>query len=358
MIGRLLSLFDDGENNLRNKILGLYALLLSVNVAVWGAALMTFRNFPLLIGTSVIAYAFGLRHAVDADHIAAVDNVTRKLMQDGGRPVGVGFFFSLGHSTVVVLASVVIAIAAATLQRRLPELRSVGGIVGTTVSAVFLFAIAVVNTVILRDVYKTFRQVRLGGKYSEQSLNELLENRGFLARFFRPLYRTIRKSWHMYPLGFLFGLGFDTATEIGLLGITAAEATRGLPVWSILLFPALFTAGMSLIDTTDGILMLAAYGWAYVRPLRKLYYNLTITFVSILVAFFVGGVEACGLIVNKLELTGWFWEFISRLSKDFGTMGYFIVGIFVLSWMASTLIYRLKRLDDLNPAQENRGQQN
>ena len=333
--------------DIKHKIVGIYSLLVTVNVLVWLIAIAAFKNFPLLIGTSVIAYSFGLRHAVDADHIAAIDNVTRKLMQEGKHPVGVGFFFSLGHSTVVVLASAAIAFAATTIQRDLPQFREVGSIIGTSVSAIFLFVIALINIVILRDVYKTFKEVKQGGAYSEQSLNDLLNQRGLMGRFFRPLFKLIRQSWHMYPLGFLFGLGFDTATEIGLLGITAAEATNGLPVWSILIFPALFTAGMSLVDTTDGVLMLAAYGWAYVKPLRKLFYNLTITFVSVFVALLVGGIEAFGIIGDKLELKGWFWDYVGRLSSDFGTMGYFIIGIFIISWLASTIIYKVQKYDEM-----------
>ena len=335
------------QRDVRRRILGIYILLAAANVIVWAIALMTFQGFPLLIGTSVIAYSFGLRHAVDADHIAAIDNVTRKLMQEGNRPAGVGFFFSLGHSTVVILASVAIAVAATAVQKHFPEFRQVGGVIGTSVSAGFLFVIALANMVILRDVYRAFKEVKKGNVYSEQSLNDLLDQRGLVGRFFRPFFRLIRKSWHMYPLGFLFGLGFDTATEIGLLGITAAEATKGLPVWSILIFPLLFTAGMSLVDTTDGVLMLAAYGWAYVKPLRKLFYNLTITFVSVLIALLVGGIEAFSVVGDKLELKGWFWNFVDRISGDFGTMGYFIVGIFIVSWIISTIIYKIQKYDDV-----------
>ncbi len=347
ILAALKSEIGGGFIGARRRIFGIYVLLILINVAIWAIAFLTFRGFPLLIGTSVIAYSFGLRHAVDADHIAAIDNVTRKLMQEGKRPAAVGFFFSLGHSTVVVLASVGVAFAAAAMQKRIPQFREVGSLVGTLVSAGFLFAIAFINLIILRDVYRTFKEVKRGGVYSDQSLNDLLNQRGLLGRFFRPVFRLIRKSWHMYPLGFLFGLGFDTATEIGVLGITAAEATKGLPVWSILIFPALFTAGMSLVDTTDGVLMLAAYGWAYVKPIRKLFYNLTITFISVLVAILVGGIEAFSVVGNKLELTGWFWIFVDRLSGDFGTMGYFIVGIFVVSWIASTIIYKIQKYDDV-----------
>jgi len=355
MVGSLQKIFDDSKGNVRHKVIWLYSFLAAVNILVWALAFVTFHAYPLLIGTCVIAYSFGLRHAVDADHIAAIDNVTRKLMQEGKRPAAVGFFFSLGHSSVVVLASVAIAVAAVAIQKNFPEFRAIGGIIGTSVSAGFLFIIAFINIVILRDVYKAFKSVKNGGSYNEQSLNDLLSDRGPMGRFFRPLFKLIRQSWHMYPLGFLFGLGFDTATEIGLLGITAAEATKGLPVWSILLFPALFTAGMSLIDTTDGVLMLAAYGWAYVKPLRKLYYNMTITFVSVFVALLVGGIEAFSVVVDKLELKGWFWDRISELSGNFGTMGYFIIGIFILSWMISTVIYKTQKYDEMEVKSEKSG---
>lgn len=337
----------DNPAGVHRRVALLYLLLISVNALVWAAAFSMFARYPLLIGPCVIAYSFGLRHAVDADHIAAIDNVTRKLMQDGQRPAGVGFFFSLGHSTVVVLASVAIALAATTIQKKFPQFQHVGGMIGTLVSAGFLFFIALLNMFVLHDVFKAFRKVKRGGSYDEQSLDELMGQRGLMSRVFRPFYRLISRSWHMYPLGFLFGLGFDTATEIGLLGITAAEATKGLPVWSILIFPALFTAGMSLIDTTDGVLMLAAYGWAYVKPLRKLYYNVTITFVSVLVALFVGGIEVFNIIGDRLQLGGWFWKGVVLLSGDFGITGYFIIGIFVVSWMASTIIYKLQKYDEV-----------
>src|ERR1700685_2729416 len=291
----LRALCNDGAENPRARVLGIYCVLLVFNGAAWLSAILAFRHYPLLLGTAFLAYSFGLRHAVDADHIAAIDNVTRKLMQEGKRPVAVGFMFSLGHSTVVILGSLLIAAAALGLQKHIDHYRNIGGVIGTLVSAVFLLGIAIVNIVILRSVYGTFTRVRRGEPYVDEDLDLLLANRGFLARIFRPIFGLIRKSWHMYPLGLLFGLGFDTATEIGLLGISAAEASRGLPLGSILVFPALFAAGMSLIDTTDNILMLGAYGWAFVKPIRKLYYNLTITSVSVVVAFACGGIEALGL---------------------------------------------------------------
>ena len=330
----------------RNRVIGIFALLALVNIAAWIWAFAAFRTYPLLLGTALLAYGLGLRHALDADHIAAIDNVTRKLMQDGQRPVGVGLFFSLGHSTIVIIASVGIAVLAANT--RLAELRSIGGTVGTLVSATFLLAIAVMNMFILTTVYRTFRSVRDGGSYVAEDVDQLLGGGKLLARVFRPLFGVISKSWQMYPLGFLFGLGFDTATEIGLLAISAASAAKGLPIWSILVFPALFTAAMSLVDTTDSVLMLGAYGWAFTKPIRKLYYNLTITAVSIIVAALIGGIEALGLIGDRLSLQGPFWDTIAALASNLGNLGYLIVGIFITSWLVAALIYRAKgfhRLD-------------
>jgi high-affinity nickel-transport protein len=346
----LLRLFNDQDAELGGKLVGLYAVLAAANVLAWVWALLAFHDYPVLVGTAFLAYTFGLRHAVDADHIAAIDNVTRKLMQEGKRPVAVGFFFSLGHSTIVVLASAAIAFAAATLQGRFESFRLVGGLIGTAVSVLFLFLVAAANFLVLCAVYRTFQTVRRGGAYVEEDLNHLLAQRGFLGRLFRPMFRLVSRSWQMYPLGLLFGLGFDTATEIALLGVAAAEASRGLPIWSIMVFPALFTAGMSLIDTTDGVLMLGAYGWAFNKPIRKLYYNLTITFVSVLVAVLVGGIEALGLLADRLSLEGRFWSWIGSLNDHFGSLGYLIIVIFVASWLVSLAVYQLGGFDRLEAA--------
>ncbi|MGH7669411.1 MAG: HoxN/HupN/NixA family nickel/cobalt transporter [Gemmatimonadaceae bacterium] len=341
-----LSLFRPSTSPaLRSRLIGLYALLIAANLGAWAWALAAFRHYPLLLGTALLAYGLGLRHAIDADHIAAIDNVTRKLMQDGRRPVGIGFFFSLGHSTVVVLASVAIAATAMALSTRLESFRHLGGMIGTIVSALFLLVIAIMNLFILVAVYRTFHRVRGGGDYVEEDLNALMAGSGFLARIFRPLFGMVRESWHMYPLGLLFGLGFDTATEIGLLGISAAGAAKGMSIWTILVFPMLFTAGMSLVDTTDSVLMLGAYGWAFARPIRKLYYNMTITFVSVLVALMVGGIEALGLIGARWDLQDGFWKFVAHLNSDFGTLGYLIIGVFLVSWVVSVAVYRLKGYD-------------
>jgi high-affinity nickel-transport protein len=335
---------------LRPRLIGLYALLLAGNLAAWAWALIVFRDHPALLGTALLAYGFGLRHAVDADHIAAIDNVTRKLMQEGRRPVAVGFFFALGHSTVVALATAGVAATATLLAAHFAAFHEVGSIVGTLVSALFLFAIAAANILILRSVWRTFRQVRSGGRYVEEDFDLLLNSRGLLARLFRPLFRLITRSWHMFPLGFLFGLGFDTATEVSLLGIAASETARGLSIWSILVFPALFAAGMSLIDTTDGVLMLGAYDWAFVKPIRKLYYNLVITFVSVMVAVLIGGIEVLGLVGDRLGLAGRFWDGTAALTDNLNSIGFLVVGVFVVAWIGSVAIYRYKRLDEVELA--------
>ncbi len=343
---KLNNLFDDAADNLRGRIVAIYAILFVFNIGAWLWASIAFHRYPVLLGTALLAYSFGLRHAVDADHIAAIDNVTRKLMQDGKRPVAVGFMFSLGHSTIVVLGSAAIAGAALALQHRLDAFRNVAGVIGTLVSAFFLFAIALVNLIVLRSIYRTFVRVRRGEPYVEEDLDLLLGSRGLLSRVFRPMFRMITRSWHMYPLGVLFGLGFDTATEIGLLGVSATEASKGLPFWSVLVFPILFAAGMSLIDTTDNILMLGAYGWAFIKPIRKLYYNITITCISVVVALVVGGIEALGLLAWQFHLKGRFWDGISSLNDHFGTLGYFIVGLFALSWIVSIAVYKWRRFDE------------
>jgi high-affinity nickel-transport protein len=346
-MSRFLRLFDDSATSSRNKVIALYTLLIFGNLAAWACAFLTFRDHPVLLGTAFLAYSFGLRHAVDADHIAAIDNVTRKLMQEDKKPLTVGLFFSLGHSTVVVLASIGIAIAAMAFKDQMEGFHPVGGVIGTSVSAAFLLLIGAINLVVLVNVYKAFRRVKNGGSYSESDLQMLTASGGFFARIFRRLFGLIGRSWHMYPLGFLFGLGFDTATEVALLGITAAQASSGLSMWSILIFPALFTAGMTLLDTTDSVLMVRAYGWAFVKPVRKLYYNMTITFVSVMVAMLVGGVEALGLIGEKFRLTGGLWDLVGELNEQLELLGYLIVAIFIGSWLLSMLIYRLRGYDRL-----------
>ncbi|HXA70493.1 MAG TPA: HoxN/HupN/NixA family nickel/cobalt transporter [Stellaceae bacterium] len=343
----LSNILNDGAGHLLRRVVGLYVLLIGANLAVWAWALAVLREHPVLLGTAALAYTFGLRHAVDADHIAAIDNVTRKLMQEGKRPISAGFFFSIGHSTIVLAMSAAIAVAAATVESRFDTLKSVGAILATCASTFFLFAIAAINVRIFCSVYRTFRSVKRGARLVEEDLNLLLSGQGLLARLFRPLFRMVSRSWHLLPIGLLFGLGFDTVTEVGLFGISAAQASEGLSLSLILVFPALFTAGMSLVDTTDSVLMVGAYGWAFTKPLRKLFYNLTITLVSIVVAVVIGGIEMLGLVADQFNLQGAFWELIGDLNDNWGALGYAIIGLFVVSWLASLAYYRARRYDEI-----------
>ena len=349
MISAIRRIFDDSSRQVKSKILGMYVFLLVANIGGWIYALAAFHSHPLFIGTALLAWGYGLRHAVDADHIAAIDNVTRKLMQQGKRPVTVGFFFSMGHSLVLIIGVAAIYYVRSNVNGdSFNTFNNESGIVGTAVSTAFLFVIGVMNLLIAVSVYRTFRHVTKGGTYVEDDFDMLLNKRGFLSRIFRPLFNLVNKGWHMLPVGFLFGLGFDTVTEVSLLAIAATEATKGMPLWSIMTFPLLFAAGMSLIDTTDGIAMLGAYGWAFVKPVRKLYYNLTITSVSVVVALVIGGIEGLGLAAQELNMSGGpFWNFINVLNNNFGYLGYSIIGIFLVSWLVSIAVYRLNRYDDL-----------
>ena len=331
----------------RSGVADTYLLLIAANIGAWAWAFTAFGDRPTLLGTALLAYVLGLRHAVDADHIAAIDNVVRKLMQEGRASERVGLFFSLGHSTVVVFAAVMLAAAASAFQERLAGFRELGGLIGTSVSALFLLVLALINLAILRGVWQSFRRVRRGGSLDAEGLDALLAGRGLLARLFRPLFAAVSRGWHMYPLGVLFGLGFDTATEIGLLTISASQGAQGLSVGSTLIFPALFTAGMALVDTSDSVLMTRAYGWAFVNPLRKLWYNLTITAVSVLVALFVGGVEVLGLMADKLDLQGGVWQVVIGLNDDLADFGFVVVALLVGGWIISAAIYRWKGLDGL-----------
>jgi nickel/cobalt transporter (NiCoT) family protein len=305
----------------------MYALLLCANGAVWTLAFLLFApGHAVLLGSALLAYTFGLRHAVDADHISAIDNVTRKLMRDGKKPVGVGFFFSLGHSTIVVVLTLAIVAGATVIRGLLPSLEGLGSIVGTGISAAFLFIIAGINGFVVVD---TVRRARGAEVLASGTLDESLAQRGLLGRIFKPVLRLVTRSRDMYLIGLLFGLGFDTATEVGLLGIAAIEAGKGLPVGVILLFPALFAAGMSLVDTTDGILMLGAYGWASINPARKFYYDVTITGASVLVAILVGGIELAGIADGGVQV-GW--------------LGVAIVAIFTASWLISVAVHALSNV--------------
>jgi len=349
MPGIVSGVLNKGGADLRRRLIAIYVVLIGGNVLVWLWAFVASSDRLVILGTALLAYTFGLRHAVDADHIAAIDNVTRKLMQQGQRPVAVGFFFALGHSTVVVAMSVGIAFAASELTSRFDSMKAIGGIISTSASALFLFAIALVNALVLVSVYRTFQAVKRGEPFAADDFDILLNSRGFLARIFRPLFRLVTRSWHMLAIGFLFGLGFDTATEVALFGISSTQAANAMSFSSIMIFPALFTAGMSLVDTTDGVLMLGAYGWAFMKPIRKLYYNMTITAVSVVVAVVIGGLETLNLIGDQLGLTdgGGFWGTIGGLNDNFGRLGYVIIGVFMLSWAGSVMFYRFKRYDEL-----------
>lgn len=321
--------------------LGLYASLAGANIAAWAWAWSLFADRPALLGTAFLAWVFGLRHAVDADHIAAIDNSVRKLLQDNRRPArAVGFFFSLGHSTVVILAAAAIAATAGALHDRLDQFKLIGGTIGIAVSAAFLLAIALANLLVFRETWRTYRRVSRGGELDAVALEAMLAGRGLLARLFRPLFRMVRRSWHLYPLGFLFGLGFDTATEIGLLGIAATQSAQGLSPWQTMVFPALFTAGMALVDTADSALMVEAYGWAFVEPLRKLWYNLAITGASVAVALLIGGVEALGLVADRLALDGSFWSAVAGLNDNMSSFGFAVIAIFAAAWGGSALLFR------------------
>jgi high-affinity nickel-transport protein len=345
MLTYLKFAIDDASAATRSRIAALYAFLLALNALAWTWAVVALADRPTLLGTALLAYVLGLRHAVDADHIATIDNVVRKLMQDGKRPLAVGLFFSLGHSLSIALAVAAIAAAAFALQGRFEAFKSVGSIIGTGASAFFLLTIAAINLVILRSVWRSFRKARRGEDVAGEELDMLLSGRGLLARLLRPLFRMVTASWQMFPIGLLFGLGFDTATEISLFTVAAGQASGGLSFGTVMIFPALFTAGMTLVDTTDSVLMVGAYGWAFLNPIRKIWYNLTITAISVVVALLIGGIEALGLIASKLQLEGAFWDAVTGLNESLASFGYLVVGVFLVSWALSFAIYRWKGLE-------------
>jgi len=322
--------------------------VLAFNAGVWLLAWLMFRGSALLMGSAILAFSLGLRHAVDADHIAAIDNATRKLMQDGKRPVTVGLWFSLGHSSIVVLLSLLLVVMATGMKQQLDKLAAIGSVAGVVISCLVLFLLAALNCSVLVGLTRTFRRVRNGGTYREEDVALQLARRGLMGRIFSKLFRSVHASWQLYPVGLLFGLGFDTATEIGLLGLSAASAMRGLGLWSIMVFPALFTAGMSLIDTADSVLMLNVYSWSFIRPLRKLYYNITVTAISVVTAAGVGALEALALMQQKMGWSGPFWNLVALFGRNFGGIGYAVIGLFTISWIVSVLFYKLQRYDELD----------
>jgi high-affinity nickel-transport protein len=323
---------------------GFSAAVLFLHLLGWGLFLYYARTNPAHAAPATVIYTFGLRHAFDADHIAAIDNTTRKLLQDGKRPLGVGFFFSLGHSTIVLSLATGLAIAATTVNSKIPVFQDYGGYIGASVSGTFLVIIGVLNLLVLLDILGVYKRMKRG-HYDEQDLEHALANQGFLARLLlKRVGDRIDASWKMYPLGILFGLGFDTASEIGLLAVAAGVATHDVPFLAVVSLPIIFAAGMSLMDTADGAFMSHAYGWAFSNPIRKVYYNITVTSLSVAVALLIGTIELMQVMAAKLSLDGNVWAVLDEL--DFGRIGYVVVGLFVLTWAASVVLWKTRRIEE------------
>jgi high-affinity nickel-transport protein len=330
------------------RLSGLFGSVAVLHLLGWGIMLILVApHYPVMLGLGGLAYTFGLRHAFDADHISAIDNTTRKLLQEGKKPLGVGFFFSLGHSTVVLLIAVALGIATQFVQTSVVnengQLKSVGGLIGTGVSGAFLLLIGILNLIILIDIIKLFRRMK-AGDYDRQSLEHELVAGGVLTRLFGRLFRLIGHSWQMYLVGFLFGLGFDTASEISLLAISAGAAAQHLPLYALISLPLIFAAGMSLMDTADGAFMSRAYSWAFSNPVRKVFYNLTMTGLSVFVALFVGLIEVAQILAKTLSFRGAVWDALENL--NFGIIGGIIVAAFIVSWAGAFLIYRSQHIEE------------
>ncbi|SNX65794.1 high-affinity nickel-transport protein [Streptomyces sp. TLI_55] len=336
------------------RVGGMAAFILALHVIGWFTLVVLVAPEHYSVGTKsfgigigVTAYTLGMRHAFDADHIAAIDNTTRKLMGEGKRPLSVGFWFSLGHSSVVFGLTFLLSLGMKALAGPVRDddssLHDVTGLIGTTISGTFLYVIAGINLVILAGIWKVFRRMR-SGDFDETALEEHLNNRGFMNRLLGRVMGSVTKPWQMYPLGLLFGLGFDTATEVALLVLAGSGAASGLPWYAILCLPVLFAAGMSLLDTIDGTFMNFAYGWAFSQPVRKVYYNLTITGLSVAVALLIGTVELLGLLAEKLDLHGPFWTWVSGL--DLNTLGFAVVGLFVLTWIVALVVWKAGRIEE------------
>lgn len=336
--------FDRGE---RNRLIGFFGSVGILHVAGWGLLLLTARQQPTLLALGGLAYTFGLRHAFDADHIAAIDNTTRKLLQEGRKPVGVGFFFSLGHSTVVFLIAAALGLAVKWIVEGVVsnggQLRAIGAVLGTGISGGFLVLIGVLNLLVLLDVVRVYRRMK-AGQYDRESLELDLTAGGFMTRIFGRLFRVINHSWQMYPVGFLFGLGFDTASEVAILAISAGAAAKGVPFVAVIALPLIFAAGMSLMDTADGAFMAKAYSWAFASPIRKVFYNLTMTSLSVFVALFVGMVELLQVMIQVFGLRGGVFGAIASFDLV-GRAGYFIVAAFILAWATALMVYKARRID-------------
>jgi len=337
-----------------SRVGGMFGFILFLHVLGWGVLILLVvpEHYRLgtgvfSLGTGLAAYTLGMRHAFDADHIAAIDNTTRKLMADRKRPLSVGFWFSLGHSTIVVVLTLLIAVGlkavGVELKNDSSTLHSVGGLIGTAVSGGFLFLIGIINLVVLLGILKVFRQMRRG-HYDEKTLEDHLNNRGFMNRLLGRLMRSITKPWQIYPVGVLFGLGFDTVTEIVFLVLAGASVAAGLPWYAVMTLPILFAAGMSLLDTIDGSFMNFAYGWAFSKPVRKVFYNITITGLSVAVAMLIGMVELMSIVADRMGLSGGAWDWVANV--DLNKVGYAIVGLFVLTWLVALAIWKFGRIEE------------
>jgi high-affinity nickel-transport protein len=337
----------------RIRVAGMAATIIALNALGWGTFLIAvlpqhfqYKGLGVGVGAAFTAWTLGCRHAFDADHIAAIDNCTRRLIADGRRPLATGFVFALGHSSVVILAGVGITVAAKAVFNAVvtpnSEIAAAGGLVGTLLSAAFLWLIAALNLVVLAGILRVFRNMRRG-LYDEAELEAQLQARGMMTRFFGRWMRSIDRTWKLYFVGCAFGLGFDTATEVLLLAGAAAAATEGLPWYAVLTLPLLFAGGMTLLDTADGLFMNTAYGWAFSRPVRKVYYNITITALSIAVAFLIGGIEIAGLLSSRLHLRGWLGDGLANFNLN--TAGYLVVAVFVAVWALAVAIWRFGRLE-------------
>lgn len=333
---------------------GLFGFVALLHVVGWGV--LVFIVAPARyqlgtglfgIGTGLTAYTLGLRHAFDADHIAAIDNTTRKLMSEGKRPLSVGFWFSLGHSSVVLALTFLVAVGlkavGAQLESNSSTLHSVGGLIGTAVSGAFLYLIGIINLVILVGILKVFGKMR-SGEFDEETLEDHLNNRGLMNRFLGRIMRAVTKPWQIYPVGILFGLGFDTVTEVAFLVLAGASVAAGLPWYAVMCLPILFAAGMSLLDTIDGSFMNFAYGWAFSKPVRKVFYNITITGLSVAIALLIGTIELLSILANQMHLTGGVWRWIGTF--DLNTVGFGIVGVFVAVWVGALAVWKFGRIEE------------
>ena len=338
----------------RLRLGGMGLVVIGLNVAGWGIFILAiaprhfhFKGLGLGLGVALTAWTLGTRHAFDADHISAIDNTTRKLMADGQRPLATGFFFALGHSSIIMVVGTGLAIAAHAVFGAVVDpssgFETLGGVIGTSLAASFLYLIAALNLIVLAGILKVFTGMRRGD-FDEEELERQLQARGLMYRFFGRFMRSITKTWHMYFVGIIFGIGFDTATEVLLLSATAAAATEGLPWYAVLSLPLLFTGGMTLFDTLDGCFMNFAYGWAFARPVRKVYYNLVITGLSIGVAFLIGTIEIFGLLSAELHIHGGFWDFMANF--DINRAGFAIAGLFVIVWTVAIAYWRIGNVED------------